>query len=63
MRRMLRICRLPRLPSVVNFSWTYMPNGRAAIKETAEVLGVSDSTVEREWNLARVWLLRELSKE
>jgi hypothetical protein len=27
------------------------------------VLGVSDSTVEREWNLARAWLLRELSKE
>jgi RNA polymerase sigma factor (TIGR02999 family) len=37
--------------------------GGLTIAETAEVLGVSDSTVEREWNLARAWLLRELSKE
>jgi RNA polymerase sigma factor (TIGR02999 family) len=37
--------------------------GGLTIAETAEVLGVSDSTVEREWNLARTWLLRELSNE
>jgi RNA polymerase sigma factor (TIGR02999 family) len=36
--------------------------GGLTIAETAEVLGVSDSTVEREWNLARTWLLRELSR-
>jgi RNA polymerase sigma factor (TIGR02999 family) len=36
--------------------------GGLTIAETAEVLGVSDSTVEREWNLARAWLLRELSR-
>jgi RNA polymerase sigma factor (TIGR02999 family) len=35
--------------------------GGLTIAQTAEVLGVSDSTVEREWNLARTWLLRELS--
>jgi RNA polymerase sigma factor (TIGR02999 family) len=37
--------------------------GGLTIAETAEVLGVSDSTVEREWNLARTWLLREISKK
>ena len=36
--------------------------GGLTIEETAEVLGVSDTTVEREWRLARAWLLRELSK-
>ncbi|GAC1537972.1 MAG: sigma-70 family RNA polymerase sigma factor [Myxococcales bacterium] len=32
------------------------------IKETAEALAVSVSTVKREWNLARSWLYRELSR-
>ncbi len=31
------------------------------IEETAEVLGISHATVEREWKLARAWLRRELS--
>ena len=31
------------------------------IQETAEVLGVSDATVSREWALARAWLQAELS--
>jgi RNA polymerase sigma factor (TIGR02999 family) len=31
-------------------------------KETAEVLGLSTRSVEREWNLARAWLLRELQR-
>ena len=35
--------------------------GGLTIEETAEVLGVSDTTVEREWRLARAWLLRELT--
>ena len=37
--------------------------GGLTIAETAEVLGVSDSTVEREWALARAWLRRELSRQ
>jgi RNA polymerase sigma-70 factor, ECF subfamily len=35
--------------------------GGLTIEETAEALGVSGATVEREWRLARAWLLRELS--
>ncbi|MBS1794706.1 MAG: sigma-70 family RNA polymerase sigma factor [Acidobacteria bacterium] len=31
-------------------------------EETAEVLGVSVSTVKREWEMARSWLYRELKK-
>jgi RNA polymerase sigma factor (TIGR02999 family) len=34
--------------------------GGLTAKETAEVLKVSHRTVEREWNLARAWLYREL---
>jgi len=37
--------------------------GCLSIKETAEVLGVSQETVLRDWRLAKVWLLRQLSKE
>lgn len=36
--------------------------GGLTIEETAEALGVSDTTVEREWRMARAWLLRELSR-
>jgi RNA polymerase sigma factor (TIGR02999 family) len=35
--------------------------GGLTIKETAEVLGVSDATVERDWAIARAWLKRELA--
>jgi RNA polymerase sigma factor (TIGR02999 family) len=35
--------------------------GGLTIEETAEVLGVGTATVEREWRLARAWLLRELT--
>lgn len=31
------------------------------IEESAEALGTSHSTIEREWNFARLWLRRELS--
>ena len=31
------------------------------IDETAEVLGISRATVEREWALAKAWLFRRLS--
>jgi RNA polymerase sigma-70 factor, ECF subfamily len=36
--------------------------GGLSIKETAEVLEVSAETVARDWRLAKVWLLRELSE-
>ncbi|HJQ27377.1 MAG TPA: sigma-70 family RNA polymerase sigma factor [Blastocatellia bacterium] len=35
--------------------------GGLTIEETAEVMGVSHATVERDWKFARVWLKRELS--
>jgi RNA polymerase sigma factor (TIGR02999 family) len=36
--------------------------GGLSIDETAEVLRVSPDTVVRDWKLAKVWLLRELSE-
>jgi len=33
------------------------------VNEAAEVLGVSTSTVDRNWSYARAWLFRELSRE
>jgi RNA polymerase sigma-70 factor, ECF subfamily len=36
--------------------------GGLSIKETAEVLGVSVETAVRDWRLAKIWLLRELSE-
>jgi RNA polymerase sigma-70 factor (ECF subfamily) len=35
--------------------------GGLSIEETAEVLKVSTLTVSRDWRLAKLWLLRELS--
>jgi RNA polymerase sigma factor (TIGR02999 family) len=37
--------------------------GGLSAKETAEVLRVSEETVQRDWKLARLWLLHELSGE
>jgi len=37
--------------------------GGLSVRETAEVLRVSHQTVLRDWGLAKVWLLRELSGE
>ena len=37
--------------------------GGLGVEETAEVLGVSDKTVMRDWNFAKLWLYRELSKD
>lgn len=34
--------------------------GGSSIEETAQVLGISHATVEREWRTARLWLRREL---
>ena len=36
--------------------------GGLSIEESAEVLGISTITVIREWNKAKAWLYRELSK-
>lgn len=36
--------------------------GGMSVEESAEVLSVSVDTVMRDWKLAKVWLLRELSK-
>jgi RNA polymerase sigma-70 factor, ECF subfamily len=34
--------------------------GGLSVPEVAELLGVSDTTVEGDWRFARAWLLREL---
>ena len=36
--------------------------GGCTVEETAEVLDVSIRTVINDWNLARAWLLHELSR-
>lgn len=36
--------------------------GGLTVEETADVLGVSPATVQREWRLAKSWLHRELSR-
>lgn len=33
-----------------------------SVEEAAEVLGVSPTTIKREWRMARAWLLREMEK-
>jgi len=33
-----------------------------SVEETAEALHVAPITVMRDWDMAKVWLLRELSK-
>lgn len=37
--------------------------GGLSVKETAEALGLHTATVERDWRIAKMWLLRELSGE
>jgi RNA polymerase sigma factor (TIGR02999 family) len=49
----------PRQSNVVELRYF----GGLTIEETAEAIGVSPATVEREWSLARAWLRRELSKQ
>jgi RNA polymerase sigma factor (TIGR02999 family) len=34
--------------------------GGLSIQETADVLNISESTVKRDWTMARTWLSREL---
>jgi RNA polymerase sigma-70 factor (ECF subfamily) len=35
--------------------------GGLSIEETAEVLGVSHATVERDWKMARAWLRKAVT--
>jgi len=37
--------------------------GGLSIEETAEAMGVSVATVNRDWRLARSWLIREMNRE
>jgi RNA polymerase sigma factor (TIGR02999 family) len=37
--------------------------GGLSIEEIGEVLGVSRSTVKREWNVAKAWLAREMRRD
>ena len=37
--------------------------GGLNIEETAEVMAISPATVQREWNMAKAWLYREISGE
>jgi RNA polymerase sigma factor (sigma-70 family) len=36
--------------------------GGLSIESTARLLGISTSTVSRDWNVARAWLRRELTR-
>ena len=36
--------------------------GGLTIEETAEITNLSPATVKRKWNMAKTWLLRELTK-
>ena len=48
----------PREASIVELRFF----GGLSEEETAHVLGISDRTVRREWDHAKVWLLRELKR-
>jgi RNA polymerase sigma-70 factor (ECF subfamily) len=49
----------PRKASVVEMRYF----GGLGIEEIAEALGVSVGTVNRDWRLARSWLIREMNRE
>ncbi len=57
------VCRLEktdrRMGAIVNLRFY----AGLSERETAEALGISDRTVQREWALARAWLKRQLSEE
>jgi RNA polymerase sigma factor (TIGR02999 family) len=37
--------------------------GGLATEEIANVLGISESTVKRDWNVAKAWLIRQMRKD
>jgi len=49
----------PRQASIVESRYF----GGLEIAETAQVLGVSEATVARDWRMAKAWLSRELRKD
>jgi RNA polymerase sigma factor (TIGR02999 family) len=49
----------PRQASIVESRFF----GGLEVAETAQVLGVSEATVARDWRVAKAWLSRELRKE
>ena len=48
----------PRLSQVVELRFF----GGLSVKETGEVMKVSSDTVRRDWKMAKVWLMRQLSE-
>lgn len=46
----------PRYPRIIELRYL----AGLTIEETADVLGISHATVEREWTFARTWLRRDL---
>jgi len=48
----------PRKSQIVELKYF----GGLTINETAEVLGVSTPTVERDWQMAKIWLHREIRR-
>jgi len=49
----------PRKSKVVEMRYF----GGLSVEETAEALGISIGTVNRDWRLARSWLIREMKRE
>ena len=49
----------PRKAKVVELKFF----GGLSVEETAEVLKISPQSVMRDWKLAKVWLLREISRQ
>jgi RNA polymerase sigma-70 factor (ECF subfamily) len=49
----------PRKSKVVEMRYF----GGLSVEETAEAMGVSVRTVNRDWRLARSWLIREMNRE
>lgn len=47
----------PRKSQVVELKYF----GGLTIQETADILGISTPTVEREWQTAKIWLFRQIS--
>ena len=37
--------------------------GGLATEEIADVLGISESTVKRDWNVAKAWLIRQMRRD
>ena len=48
----------PRKAAVVEMRFF----GGATVEETAEVLGMTTRSIERDWRFARAWLFREIAK-